>query len=141
MSLFNNATPALINSFNKNTLMETLQIEYTEVGNDYLVARMPVAPLTHQPMGLLHGGASVALAESLGSIASFLLIEDKNKYAPVGLEINANHIKGVTQGYVYGRCTPVHIGKRTQIWDIKISTETGELVCVSRLTVMIIERK
>ena len=120
-------------------MAEALGIEFTEVGEQYLCGRMPVDARTHQPMGLLHGGASVALAETLGSVGALLQV-DPARQACVGIEINANHIKSVRNGYVYGRATAVHIGRKTQVWDIRITTEGGELVCVSRLTIAVLDR-
>ncbi|WP_367914338.1 hotdog fold thioesterase [Leadbetterella sp. DM7] len=122
----------------KNTLGDHLGIEFIEKGDDYLVARMPVDHRTKQPFGLLHGGASVALAETLGSIASVLCLDDPAKEKAVGLEINANHVRSVTEGWVYGKVSPIHIGRRTHLWDIKITNEEGKLVCISRLTVAIV---
>ena len=130
-----------IHSLSKNTISQHLGIEFTEVGADYLVARMPVDTRTHQPFGILHGGASVVLAETLGSIASYLCLKDPEKQRAVGLEINANHIRSVKEGFVYGKVTPIHIGRSTQIWDIKITNEENKLVCISRLTVAIIDAK
>ncbi len=129
-----------IQEISKNTMVEHLGIEFEELGDNFLTAKMPVDHRTHQPMGLLHGGASVALAETLGSVASSLLV-DLNEYHPVGLEINANHIKSARSGFVYGKTTPIHLGKKTHVWDIKITNENNELVCISRLTVAIIKRK
>jgi len=120
-------------------MVEHLGIEFSGHGKDFIEARMPVDHRTHQPMGLLHGGASVALAETLGSVASSLLI-DLNKQACVGIEINANHIKSVRHGYVTGKAMPIHIGKKTHVWDIRITSDSGELVCISRLTVAIIDK-
>lgn len=122
----------------KNTLSDHLGIEFLEKGDNYLIARMPVDHRTKQPFGLLHGGASVALAETLGSIASVLCLDDPEKQKAVGLEINANHLRSVTEGWVYGKVTPIHIGKRTHIWDIRIANEEEKPVCVSRLTVAIV---
>ena len=136
-----NITLDAIHSLSKNTISEHLGIEFTEVGADYLVARMPVDQRTHQPFGILHGGASVVLAETLGSIASYLCLKDPEKQHAVGLEINANHIRSVKTGFVYGRVSPIHIGRSTQIWDIKITNEENKLVCISRLTVAIIDAK
>ena len=130
-----------IHSLSKNTISQHLGIEFTEVGADYLVARMPVDTRTHQPFGILHGGASVVLAETLGSIASYLCLKDPEKQRAVGLEINANHIRSVKEGFVYGKVTPIHIGRSTHIWDIKITNEENKLVCISRLTVAIIDAK
>jgi len=117
-----------------NTLIEHLGIEYLEIGDDYLKARMPVDNRTKQPFGLLHGGASVALAETLGSIAAGLCVDRETK-GIVGLEINANHIRPVTGGWVTGVTKPIHVGNTTQIWEIRIYNEQDKLVCVSRLTV------
>jgi 1,4-dihydroxy-2-naphthoyl-CoA hydrolase len=118
----------------KNTLADHLGIEYLEIGDDYLKARMPVDHRTKQPAGLLHGGASVALAETLGSIAAALCI-DRDKKEIVGLEINANHIRPVNKGWVIGVAKPIHIGSTTQVWEIKIYNELDKLTCISRLTV------
>ncbi len=130
----------LLNSWNQNTMGGHLGMEFTEIGPDYLCGKMPVDYRTHQPMGLLHGGASVALAETLGSVAGLMQV-DSDKQACVGLEINANHLKSVRQGYVFGKATAVHIGKKTQVWDIHITTENGSLVCVSRLTLAVLDRQ
>mgnify|MGYP003717954511 CR=1 FL=1 len=109
-----------INAFSQNTLVEHLGIEIIEIGDNFLVGSMPVDHRTHQPLGLLHGGASVALAETLGSIAATLTLDVKKQYA-VGLEINANHIKSAREGRVIGKAEPVHIGKKTHVWQIKIN--------------------
>lgn len=130
---------ATINQFSQNTLVAHLGIEFTAVGSDYLTARMPVDTRTVQPFGILHGGASVVLAESLGSMASACCV-DLEKYAPVGLEINANHLRAVKSGYVYGTARPIHLGGRTHVWDIRIEDDQQRPVCVSRLTMMITER-
>ncbi len=119
-------------------MVEHLGIIITAIGDNYIEARMPVDKRTHQPMGLLHGGASVALAESLGSFGAFLCVNPEEKSC-VGLEINANHIRSVREGFVIGRATPKHIGKTTQVWEITVSTEEGKLVCVSRLTVQVLD--
>jgi 1,4-dihydroxy-2-naphthoyl-CoA hydrolase len=121
-----------------DSMVKHLGIEFTEAGEGYLEARMPVDGRTHQPFGILHGGASVVLAESLGSTASFMLLDDPAKQRAVGLEINANHLRAVRDGWVYGRCTPIHLGRTTHVWDIRIRDEQGRSVCVSRLTVMIV---
>ncbi|MBD1207232.1 MAG: hotdog fold thioesterase [Ignavibacteria bacterium] len=133
-------TPTLeqINQMSRNTMVEHLGITITAIGENYIEARMPVDKRTHQPMGLLHGGASVALAETLGSFGAFLCVNPEEK-ACVGLEINANHIRSVREGFVIGRATPKHIGKTTQVWEITVSTEEGKLVCVSRLTVQVLD--
>jgi len=121
------------------TMGGAIGIELTEIGENFLKARMPVDERTIQPYGLLHGGASAALAETLGSVASAFVI-DQTQYYCVGLEINANHIRGVRDGYVYGTATPLHLGKTTHVWDIRIYDEREKLVCVSRLTVAILRR-
>ncbi len=125
----------------KNTLAEHLDIRYLEIGPDFLVADMPVDHRTKQPAGLLHGGASVALAETLGSVASVFVLPDIKAFMPVGLEINANHLRAQTDGRVVGKVTPVHLGRSTHVWDIKISGADGKLACISRLTVAIVARK
>ncbi len=126
--------------FGKGTLGEHLGMEFSEIGESYLMATMPVDHRTKQPYGLLHGGASVALAETLGSVASALVI-DHSKWLCVGLEINANHIRGAKEGFVTGTCTPIHLGASTHVWDIKIHDEQSKLVCISRLTVAILKRR
>ena len=128
-----------LNILGKDTMGEHIGIELTEIGDNYLKARMPVDNRTRQPYGLLHGGASAALAETLGSIASALVI-DQSQYACVGLEINANHVRGVRDGYVFGITAPLHIGKTTHVWDIKIYDEREKLVCISRLTLAVIRK-
>lgn len=123
----------------RNTLCDHLDMQFTDIGEDYLEATMPVDQRTIQPAGLLHGGASVALAESLGSIASLLCINSQSKM-PVGVEINANHLKAVRSGRVTGRVTPIRRGQTLHVWNIEIRNESGDLCCVSRLTVMIVDR-
>jgi 1,4-dihydroxy-2-naphthoyl-CoA hydrolase len=131
----------VVNAMNKNTLMESLGIECVEIGTNYVISRMPVDHRTHQPMGLLHGGASMALIESIGSMGSTLLI-DLEKEAPVGLEINANHVSGVRSGFVKAIGKIIHAGKSTHIWQVDIfNEETNKLVCTGRLTVMIVPKK
>lgn len=129
-----------INQIGRNTMTDHLGIVFTEVGEDYLCATMPVDERTKQPMGLLHGGANVVLAETLGSIAATLTI-DLKKQTCVGLEINANHLKGVKSGLVTGTTKPIHIGKSTQVWEIKITNEHGQLCCISRITMAILDKK
>jgi 1,4-dihydroxy-2-naphthoyl-CoA hydrolase len=113
---------------------------FSEIGDNYLKGTMPVDHRTKQPYGLLHGGASVALAETLGSVASALVV-DHSKYMCVGLEINANHIGSARNGFVTGTASPIHLGKSTHVWDIKIHDENQKLICISRLTVAIIKRE
>jgi len=122
--------------FARNTLIDHLGIKITEIGPDYISASMPVDCRTHQPMGLLHGGASVVLAETLGSVAAQLAAEPGQRC--VGLEINANHLSGISTGHVYGTASPVHIGRSTQVWDIRIVDEKEKAICVSRLTVAVL---
>ncbi len=119
----------------ENTLMETLQIEFTEVGADYIIAKMPVTPKVHQPDGVLHGGASVALAESVGSAGAYFFL-NSDKIVIRGIEISANHIKSVRNGYVYARATIIHKGRTTQLWQINITNESGELVSLVKLTTL-----
>lgn len=129
-----------IKHFGKGTMADFLEMDWVAIGADFLKMSMPVNAKTKQPYGLLHGGASCVLAETVGSVASALVI-DMDKFICVGLEINANHIRGVKEGIVTGICTPLHLGKSTHVWDIKIYDENEKLICVSRLTVAIIARK
>jgi 1,4-dihydroxy-2-naphthoyl-CoA hydrolase len=129
------------NMFGSTSMAEHLGIEFLEIGEDFVTARMPVDHRTHQPFGVLHGGASVALAETLGSVASFLTLEDPIAQRAVGLEINANHIRPVSSGWVYAKAIPLHLGRTTHIWDIKITSEEQKLVCVVRFTVAIVNVK
>lgn len=129
-----------LNQSMPNTMGGHIGIEFTKVGEDFLEAKMPVDHRTRQPMGLLHGGASVALAETMGSIAAYCVI-DQSKYFCVGLEINANHLKGAKSGYVIGRTSPVHLGKQTHVWEIRIRDEQDNLICISRITMAILEIK
>ncbi|SFR80330.1 uncharacterized domain 1-containing protein [Marinobacter daqiaonensis] len=121
----------------KNTAVDNLGIEFVEVGDDYIKARMPVDDRTVQPYRILHGGASVVLAETLGSVATNHCLK-KEGTAGVGLEVNANHIRSVKSGWVYGTTRPLHLGGSTQVWEIRIETEDGKLVCVSRITMAVI---
>ena len=132
-------TVAAINRMSEQTLVANLGIEFTEVGADFMCAQMPVDRRTLQPYGLLHGGASLALAETMGSVASTALI-DLATQAAVGLEINGNHLRPVEDGFVTGTVRPIHLGRRTHVWDIRIEDEEGRLVNVSRLTMMIVQR-
>jgi 1,4-dihydroxy-2-naphthoyl-CoA hydrolase len=129
-----------IPDWGKDTMSEHLGMKFSEVGDDFLKATMPVDNRTKQPYGLLHGGASVALAETLGSVASALVINPEEHYC-VGLEINANHIRAVSEGLVTGIASPIHLGSSTHVWDIKIYDEKNKLACVSRLTVAILKKK
>lgn len=123
-----------------DTMAEYIGIEWTEIGDNFLKAKMPVDHRTNQPYGLLHGGASCVLAESIGSIASAMVV-DHSQFVCVGLEINANHVRSAREGYVTGIAKPLHLGSNTHVWDIKIYDEIEKLVCISRLTVAIIPRK
>ncbi len=128
-----------LNGRPKGHIGELIGIEFTEITEDSISARMPVNEKTHQPYGILHGGASVVLAESLGSVASNMII-DSDKYIGVGLEVNANHLRPVKSGFVTGICKPIHIGGKTHVWDIKLYDDRGKMNCVSRLTVAIIPK-
>ena len=124
---------AACNAICKNTLMETLAIEFIDLTEDVLTARMPVTPRVHQPDGLLHGGASVALAESIGSAAAIVFLGKENSTIR-GLEISANHIKSISDGFVYAKATALHRGKTTQLWQIRIENEAAELISLVKLT-------
>lgn len=122
------------------TMAEHIGIEFIEIGKDFLKAKMPVDHRTQQPYGLLHGGASCVLAETIGSLASAMVV-DHTKYACVGLDINANHVRSAREGWVTGIATPLHLGGSTHVWDIKIYDEINKLICISRLTVAVVPKK
>ena len=126
-----------LNARSAGTLMESLGIEFTELGDGYLRATMPVDARTHQPYGLLHGGASVALAETLGSMAGNLCVDNAREMV-VGLEINANHLRAAREGIVTGTARALHVGRSTQVWEIRIENEAGKPVCISRLTLAVV---
>ena len=128
-----------VNTRGKGTMAEHLGIEFIEVGDDYLTATMPVDYRTRQPLGILNGGASVVLAETVGSTAANYCVEQTKSYC-VGLDINANHLRSAREGKVIGVAKPFHIGKTTQVWEIKITNEENRLVCISRLTMAVIQR-
>jgi 1,4-dihydroxy-2-naphthoyl-CoA hydrolase len=128
-----------LNAYQQQTLVSHLGIHYTEVGDDFLSASMPVDARTKQPAGILHGGASVALAETLGSTGANLVV-DRDKYLCVGLDINANHVRAMKDGTVTGTARALHIGSTTQVWEINISDEKQRLVCVSRITMAVLDR-
>jgi 1,4-dihydroxy-2-naphthoyl-CoA hydrolase len=133
------ATLEGLNALNHNTLGSALDIEFVALGDDFVTATMPVGAKTVQPFRILHGGASVALAETLGSVASTLCIEDLTAFTAVGLEINANHLKSVKEGaMVTGTCRPIRVGRQVHVWQIEIRDEKGDLSCISRLTVAIV---
>lgn len=142
MSIWFNKSLSLpdLNPLGPKTMGECLGMEWVELGDNYLVMRMPVDDRTKQPYGLLHGGASCALAETVGSLASHFVI-DPDKCICVGLEINANHVRSATKGFVTATCTPLHIGATTHVWDIKINDDRKKLVCISRLTVAILKKR
>lgn len=127
-----------LNALSRGTAMELLGIVFTELGHDYLRATMPVDARTRQPYGLLHGGASALLAETVGSTAASLSVGENE--GCVGVEINANHVRGVREGIVTGTARPLHVGRSTQVWDIRIEDAEGRLVCVSRLTLAVVAR-
>lgn len=140
MSIWNHlATAEALNESSDNTLARHLGIEFTEIGDDYITATMPVDHRTHQPMGILHGGASVSLAETVGSTAAAMATREG--YYVVGLDINANHIRSVREGLVSATAKAVHIGGSTQVWEIIISDKEGKTVCVSRLTMAVLKFK
>ncbi len=141
MSIWFNKSLTLpdLNPLGPKTMGEFLGMEWVELGDDYLVMKMPVDNRTKQPYGLLHGGASCALAETIGSLGSHFVI-DPDKFICVGLEINANHVRSARAGFVTAKCTPLHIGASTHVWDIKIYDEREKLVCISRLTVAILKK-
>lgn len=129
-----------IKPLGKETMGEYVGIEWTEIGDNYIKAKMPVDHRTQQPYGLLHGGASCVLAETIGSIASAMVV-DHSQFVCVGMEINANHVRSAREGYVTGIAMPLHLGANTHVWDIRIYDDIQKLVCVSRLTVAVIPRK
>ena len=129
-----------LNKLSGKTMAERIGIEFTAIGPDYLEARMPVDERTHQPFGMLHGGASVALAETMGSVAASCCV-DVSKQFCVGLDINANHVRSVREGFVKGITKPLHIGKKTQVWEIRIINDQEELICISRITMAVLDKK
>ena len=140
MQLTKETVLAKANAASKNTLMETLQIEMVDYGNDFLVARMPVTPKVHQPDGVLHGGATAALAESVGSFASHIFI-DTDTYFVRGIEITANHLKSVKEGFVYAKATFIHKGRTTQLLDIRVTDEADNLIAVCKLSTISLPKK
>lgn len=130
----------ICNSIRKNTLMETLDIEFVDVGENFLLARMPVNHKVYQPDGVLHGGATVALAESVGSAASYVFL-DGNKFFVRGIEIAANHVKGIREGFVYAKASMLHKGRTTQLWEIKVTDEEGALISNCKLTTIALPKE
>jgi len=141
MAIWTRTLPTLeqMAEISKNTAVKALGIEYVEAGDDYVIGRIPVDERTVQPFGILHGGASVLLAETLGSMAANYCLREDNQIA-VGLDINANHVRSVTKGWVYGTARPVHLGSTTQVWEIRLENDEGKLTCISRLTMAVISR-
>jgi 1,4-dihydroxy-2-naphthoyl-CoA hydrolase len=131
-------SPQEINEYSKDTMVSLMGIEITQIGKDYICGTMPVDKRTIQPYGILHGGASVVLAESLGSIGGNLSCDEGSMC--VGLEVNANHIRSITEGFVEGKATAIHIGRKTQVWDVRIKSNNKD-ICVSRLTLAVIPKK
>jgi len=141
MSIFNpGVTLESLNKLSANTMVSHLGIEFTQIGDDFIEAKMPVDARTQQPLGLLHGGASVTLAETLGSVAATCCVDHESQYC-VGLDINANHVKSAKNGYVFGITKPIHIGKKTHVWEIRITNEQNELICISRITMAVIDKR
>jgi uncharacterized protein (TIGR00369 family) len=128
------------NDSSKNTLMETLEIEYVDVGEDFLIAKMPVNPRVHQPDGVLHGGATVALAESVGSTASYIFLDGQKVFVR-GIEIAANHVKSIKEGYVFAKAVILHKGRTTQLWEIKVTDVHDNLISLCKLTTISLPRK
>jgi len=129
-----------INDINKNTLMETLGMEFIDIGEDFLVAKMEVTPKVHQPDGVLHGGATVALAESVGSAASYMSVNRETQMVR-GIVISANHVKGISKGFVFAKATPIHKGRTTQLWEIRVTDTNNKLISHCKLSTMILNRK
>ncbi|WP_159952035.1 PaaI family thioesterase [Polaribacter septentrionalilitoris] len=133
-------TLATLNSLNKNTLMETLDIEFVDVSENSVTAKMPVNSSVHQPYGILHGGATAALAETVGSCASALFVDTKNKIIK-GIELSINHLKSKKDGVVFGVAKPIHKGRTTHLWEIKIIDEEGHLISICKLTNIVLDKK
>ena len=132
-------TTAMLNQRGENSMCSHLGIEFTEVGDDFMIATMPVDQRTHQPMGIMHGGASCVLAESIGSMAAQFCVNIETHYC-VGLDINTNHIRSIREGMVIGKATPFHLGRSTQVWGIEIKNEAGKLISVNRLTMAVLDK-
>ena len=130
----------LMNGSEKESLMRTLEIDFVDVGEDFLIARMPVSPKLHQPDGVLHGGATFALAESVGSAAAYLFNKTQTPMVR-GIEMSGNHLKGISEGFVYAKATAIHNGRTTQIWEIKVTNEAGDLISSCKLTTLTLPKK
>lgn len=133
-------TLKVLNNLNKDTLMQTLDIEFVDVGSDYLTAKMPVSSMVYQPHGILHGGATAALAETVGSCASALFV-DMNTKTIKGIELNINHLKSVKEGFVFGIAKPIHKGRTTHLWEIRIIDEDDNLISICKLTNIVLDKK
>lgn len=129
-----------MNGSEKDSLMRTLEIDFVDVGEDFLIARMPVTPKLHQPDGVLHGGATFALAESVGSAAAYLFNKTQTPMVR-GIEMSGNHLKGISEGFVYAKATAIHNGRTTQIWEIKVTNEAGDLISSCKLTTLTLPKK
>ena len=129
-----------VNKMSSNTLMETLKIKFTEIGDNYVVCKMPVTPEVHQPAGILHGGATAALVETAGSFASRYFIKDR-EMAIRGVEISTNHVKSISEGFVYAKATNIHMGRTMQIWEVKVLDEQNNLISLGKLTTLAIKKK
>ena len=129
-----------VNKMSSNTLMETLKIKFTEIGDNYVVCKMPVTPEVHQPAGILHGGATAALVETAGSFASRYFIKDR-EMAIRGVEISTNHVKSISEGFVYAKATNIHMGRTMQIWEVRVSDEQNNLISLGKLTTLAIKKK
>ncbi len=130
-----------LNNFSKNTLMETLAIQFVDVGEDFVTAKMPVNEKVYQPQGILHGGATAALAETVGSCASSFLFTNPKKQITKGIELSINHVKSKKEGVVFATATPIHRGRTTHLWEVKIQDEEGELISICKLTNIILDKK
>ena len=130
----------LMNGSKQESLMRTLEIDFVDVGDDFLIARMPVTPKVHQPDGVLHGGATFALAESVGSAAAYLFNKSKSTMVR-GIEMSGNHLKGIREGFVYAKAQAIHNGRTTQIWEIKVTNEAGDLISSCKLTTLTLPKK
>ena len=130
----------MMNGSEKESLMRTLEIDFVDVGEDFLIARMPVTPKLHQPDGVLHGGATFALAESVGSAAAYLFNKTQTPMVR-GIEMSGNHLKGISEGFVYAKATAIHNGRTTQIWEIKVTNKAGDLISSCKLTTLTLPKK
>lgn len=137
---FNEVDVAQANKRSENTMIDYLGVEFTEIGEDFITARMPVTEKTRQPIGIMHGGASCFLAETVGSTAANFCVDQSKSYC-VGLEINTNHIRSIREGFVFGTAKPFHLGRTTQVWSIEIVNESGKLISINRLTMAVLDRR